>query len=153
MKRRYPDRYAWVDEVVRKATKSTLPAKATSAGLSKKERKRLKQRKRKFGNKTKDKFLLSYEWAVVRQEALRLNKDRWGIGRCEACGRGTADGVNLHVDHIKNRRQHPGLALDQSNLQVLCSQCNWGKSNRHDTDWRHDGDPLTSAYKATLAED
>jgi 5-methylcytosine-specific restriction endonuclease McrA len=36
---------------------------------------------------------------------------------------------------VKPRRTHPSRALDLSNLQVLCSTCNWGKGNRRD-DWR-----------------
>lgn len=155
MKRKYPDRYAWVDEVVKKATApAQKPKPPAPPGLTKKEKRRLKRRQKMFGKRAgRDKFLLSYEWAVARQEALRLAKRRMaGKLRCEACWRGPEDHVTLCVDHIKNRRDYPSLALDQSNLQVLCSQCNWGKSNRHSTDWR-DSDPLTNAYRATLAED
>lgn len=153
MKRTYHDRYSWVDEVVKKtATPARNPKPPV---LTKKEKRRLKRRQKLFGKRGgRDKFLLSYEWAVARQEALRLAKIRMGGKlRCEACWRGPEDHVTLCVDHIKNRRDHPQLALDQGNLQVLCSQCNWGKSNRHSTDWREEGGPLTNAYRATLAED
>ena len=42
----------------------------------------------------------------------------------------------MHVDHIKPRSTHPHLSLDESNLQVLCDDCNVGKSNRYEDDWR-----------------
>jgi hypothetical protein len=76
-------------------------------------------------------FLRSYEWRKVRYEALKNNN-----GTCELCGRGKPHGVLLHVDHIKPRRTHPHLALELSNLQVLCEECNHGKGNWDDTDWR-----------------
>ena len=57
-------------------------------------------------------------------------------GRCECCGRGRNDGIILHVDHIKPRKKYPELALDPKNLQVLCNECNHGKGNWDETDWR-----------------
>ena len=52
------------------------------------------------------------------------------------CGhRGTQDNP-LQVDHIKPRSKFPHLALEISNLQVLCRDCNLGKGNRDATDWR-----------------
>jgi 5-methylcytosine-specific restriction endonuclease McrA len=52
------------------------------------------------------------------------------------CGRRAGNGVVIHVDHIKPRSLYPELALEFSNLQVLCMDCNQGKSNRDFTDWR-----------------
>jgi 5-methylcytosine-specific restriction endonuclease McrA len=75
-------------------------------------------------------FLASKEWADVRYQALRQSG-----GRCRLCGNGAKEGAKLTVDHVKPRRTHPSRALDLSNLQVLCSTCNWGKGNRRD-DWR-----------------
>ena len=49
---------------------------------------------------------------------------------CQMCGIGRDDGAILEVDHI-----HPasrGGTNDPSNLQVLCRDCNAGKSNRLD---------------------
>ena len=51
---------------------------------------------------------------------------------CGASGKQTV----LHVDHIKPRSKYPELALDPNNLQVLCKDCNLGKSNLYNTDWR-----------------
>lgn len=55
---------------------------------------------------------------------------------CQCCGRGAKDGVVLHVDHIKPASLHPELAEDMENFQVLCGECNQGKGNKDDTDWR-----------------
>lgn len=76
-------------------------------------------------------FLKSYEWAKVRYKALMK------CGRkCLLCGRSPKDGIVLNVDHIKPRKTHPKLALDINNLQVLCGDCNHGKGNWDETDWR-----------------
>jgi 5-methylcytosine-specific restriction endonuclease McrA len=42
----------------------------------------------------------------------------------------------MNVDHIKPRHKYPHLAMDESNLQVLCATCNAGKGGRDETDWR-----------------
>ena len=47
---------------------------------------------------------------------------------CQMCGIGRKDGAILEIDHI-----HPvsrGGTNDPKNLQVLCRECNGGKSNR-----------------------
>lgn len=94
--------------------------------------------RRKTGAPTqRGSFYDTDEWRAVRFEALRLSD-----GRCCLCGRSKRDhGVVLHVDHIKPRSKFPELALTLANLQVLCEDCNLGKSNRDDTDWRS-GDVL-----------
>lgn len=76
-------------------------------------------------------FYTSDEWRAVRYEALR----RHG-GACQCCGARAATGKPLHVDHIKPRSKFPALELNVENLQVLCVDCNLGKSNRDETDWR-----------------
>lgn len=76
-------------------------------------------------------FLSSYEWRELRYKVLKTNN-----GKCELCGRGKAQGMILHVDHIKPRKHHPELALNITNLQVLCEECNHGKGNWDQTDWR-----------------
>lgn len=53
------------------------------------------------------------------------------------CGRSPKiHGVVIHVDHIKPRSKFPELALDVNNLQILCEDCNVGKLNRFETDYR-----------------
>lgn len=71
------------------------------------------------------------------------NKDRWlklryecfkKYGRkCLVCG---ATNQQLHVDHIKPKSIYPELCWDINNLQVLCKDCNFGKGNTDETDWR-----------------
>jgi len=77
-------------------------------------------------------FFNSNSWQRVRFEVLAEC-----AGCCQLCGRSYRDhGVMLEVDHIKPRSRFPSLVLDKSNLQVLCFDCNRGKSNRDTTDWR-----------------
>ena len=78
-----------------------------------------------------DAFLQSYEWKRLRMKVLK----RYGA-RCQCCGASPSDGAVMNVDHIKPRRLFPKLALDEDNLQVLCGDCNHGKGNWDQTDWR-----------------
>ena len=55
-------------------------------------------------------------------------------GKCLLCGI-SAKERPLDVDHIVPRSK--GGSDDKSNLQVLCSKCNRGKSNKDDTDFRN----------------
>jgi hypothetical protein len=79
-------------------------------------------------------FYFSDGWRAVRYQALRASK-----GTCVLCGTGPLPGKPLHVDHIKPRSRYPGLELDPDNLQVLCADCNLGKSNTDSIDWRKKG--------------
>lgn len=78
-----------------------------------------------------DQFYKSTKWRELRHVAL-VNSG----ARCTLCGASAKDGIQLHVDHIKPRSKYPELALDLDNLQILCEDCNLGKSNVDDTDWR-----------------
>jgi len=80
-------------------------------------------------------FYNTREWIAVRYQALRLSEHR-----CLSCGSSPNDGIRLHVDHIKPRSVRPDLSLNINNLQVLCEQCNLGKSNKYSDDFR----PATS---------
>lgn len=53
----------------------------------------------------------------------------------------------MNVDHIKPRRLFPWLALELKNLQVLCHDCNHGKGNWDQTDWRPSADDYTDESK------
>lgn len=77
-----------------------------------------------------DDFYATREWRELRYQALQANN-----GKCQCCGRTPAHGIVLHVDHIKPKSKFPHLALTLANLQVLCADCNIGKSNKDDTDW------------------
>lgn len=69
-------------------------------------------------------FYKSAKWLKLRAEVL-LESDR----HCAWCGRGVEHGTQLEVDHIKPRSKFPHLELVKSNLQVLCKDCNLGKSD------------------------
>lgn len=79
----------------------------------------------------RDGFYSRQEWQELRYKALVMHG-----AKCQCCGRGREDGTTIHVDHIKPRSKFPELSLVLSNLQVLCEDCNLGKSNKDDTDWR-----------------
>lgn len=84
-------------------------------------------------------FYSSREWRQLRVRVLQKYECK-----CMMCGRSPkVHGVVLHVDHIKPRSKHPELELDITNLQVLCEDCNLGKSNRYDTDYRPDDDEIS----------
>lgn len=77
-------------------------------------------------------FYESREWREARYEAIKKHGRR-----CLVCGRTPHDhGIAIHVDHIKPRSLFPELELCIDNLQVLCEDCNLGKSNRDSIDWR-----------------
>jgi 5-methylcytosine-specific restriction endonuclease McrA len=76
-------------------------------------------------------FYESAEWRRLRYEVI-LEQGR----KCAVCGRTPADGIIINVDHVRPLRKFPELALDKTNLQVLCHECNHGKGNWDETDWR-----------------
>ena len=80
---------------------------------------------------TTDAFLSSYEWRKLRMQALI----KYGR-KCMCCGATPATGAVMNVDHIKPRKRYPELALNIDNLQILCHDCNHGKGNWNETDWR-----------------
>lgn len=73
-------------------------------------------------------FYESREWRELRYQIIK----KYGR-KCQAC---YAVNVRIHVDHIKPISLFPELKLDQDNLQILCADCNLGKSNKDCTDWR-----------------
>lgn len=85
----------------------------------------------KYGKKPTNLFYDSEVWRSLRYQVLRRDG-----GKCVLCGVTAANGATLHVDHIKPRSLFPELELEITNLQVLCSDCNLGKSNTDQIDWR-----------------
>jgi hypothetical protein len=73
-------------------------------------------------------FYNSREWKELRFKALLIHGRK-----CLCCN---AVDKPLHVDHIKPVSKYPELKLELGNLQVLCEDCNLGKSNKHETDFR-----------------
>jgi 5-methylcytosine-specific restriction endonuclease McrA len=81
--------------------------------------------------KTKKEFYSSRSWKILRYQAF----EKYG-NRCQCCGAKPSDDITLHVDHVKPKSTHPELALDLNNLQILCEDCNVGKINQWDTNWK-----------------
>ena len=81
--------------------------------------------------KTKKDFYSSRAWKILRYQAF----EKYG-NRCQCCGARPSDDVVLHVDHVKPKSTHPELALDLNNMQILCDDCNIGKINQFQTDWK-----------------
>lgn len=78
-------------------------------------------------SKDRTKFYQSLAWKKFRYQTLV----RYGAA-CQCCGnRG-----KMRVDHIKPISKYWHLRLEPSNAQVLCNDCNWGKLNLDETDWR-----------------
>jgi hypothetical protein len=75
-------------------------------------------------------FYVTREWRELRYHAIKF------YGRtCMCCG---ASNTQIHVDHIKPRSIFPELELKLENLQILCVDCNLGKSNKDFTDFRNE---------------
>lgn len=89
-------------------------------------RTRQKKRSKKF-----DSFYDSWEWKKLRYQVLKKHG-----AKCMLCGRTPDDGAKICVDHIKPRALFPELELEESNLQVLCNDCNMGKGRWDESDWR-----------------
>ncbi|WP_230201321.1 HNH endonuclease [Xanthomonas euvesicatoria] len=76
-------------------------------------------------------FYTSRAWRELRYRFLARS-----TRQCTCCGARADQGATLHVDHIKPRSKYPELALDEGNLQILCDDCNMGKGNKDDADFR-----------------
>jgi 5-methylcytosine-specific restriction endonuclease McrA len=67
-------------------------------------------------------FYTSSEWRLIREQVIQEE------GRvCQRCRRYISNDNDLTVDHIKPRSKFPELALEKSNLQILCRKCNSAK--------------------------
>ena len=63
-------------------------------------------------------FYASAQWQLVRELVITEQ------GRiCQECERPIGDDCDLTVDHIKPKNKFPELALDKSNLHILCRRC------------------------------
>lgn len=85
----------------------------------------------------KTEFYASWEWRKLRFEVIQEH------GRaCQCCGAtpgmkyASGGPVRVCVDHIKPISKFWNLRLDRSNLQILCDECNQGKGNWDETDFR-----------------
>ena len=101
-----------------------------SLPAAKKKKESDKSKKKGVVRAKKQKFYDSWEWKALRFRAL---KD-YG-SKCQLCG-ATSKTDKICVDHIKPISLFWELRLDFENLQVLCDNCNKGKSNTDFTDFR-----------------
>lgn len=72
-----------------------------------------KRKREAFKTATRSALYQSPEWKALSRELIKEK------GYCEKCG----ERMNLQVHHIIPVRLAPQLALDRSNLQVLCRLC------------------------------
>lgn len=113
--------------LVRPPKKNKAPPAFTYGKAPKEKRGGRKVRHRR-DLKEKKNFYLSKRWKALRYDVLlKYGRD------CMLCG---ITARPPHIDHIKPRSKFPELAYEVSNLQVLCAECNEGKSNRDTTDFR-----------------
>lgn len=127
---KYMEKYPAKKEVKKKPSKAQRKAAAQLRRQAK--HKTVKTAVKVSGiDVTSTEFLSTYQWRKVRMEALK----KYGP-RCQCCGATPATGAIMNVDHIKPRKLFPSLALDVNNLQILCHDCNHGKGNWDQTDWR-----------------
>lgn len=113
----------------------------TKSHKPKNKKRRKRKNKLKFDSPNND-FYSSKEWRQVRYQVIKKHG-----GGCMACGRSKKDhGIVIHVDHIEPRSKRPELALCFDNLQLLCEDCNMGKSNTDRTDWR----PVSTDYEIAM---
>ena len=74
-----------------------------------------------------DNFYSTKEWHKLRSKTKAVwKRDGLCCGYCNKQIDWCVDKVV--VDHVLNRRQHPDLALDHTNLQVVHHRCNTKKA-------------------------
>ena len=79
-----------------------------------------------------DDFYSSEVWRKLRYRVLSAHRQV-----CMLCGRTPNEsGSSLHVDHIVPRSLDRSKELDFENCQLLCKDCNLGKSNLDTEDFR-----------------
>lgn len=114
--------------------KDIPPIKILNKGKGNKNSGRKKEKLARVSRLDNDDFYKSREWRELRVRVLEKYECK-----CMMCGRSPKDhGIVIHVDHIKPRSKYPELSLRINNLQILCADCNVGKSNKYQTDWRPD---------------
>lgn len=135
-------KYSW-DEICRYNSRyeemsKNLESKKTAYLASEEEQRRqeeARKRQEEERKRTKEREEERRKEAI-RQERSKLSASlRYDVlkrdnFRCTICGRSAADGVTLHVDHIKPVSK--GGKTEMSNLRTLCDYCNLGKSDKYD---------------------
>jgi predicted HNH restriction endonuclease len=94
-------------------------------------KKKKKPYSKPYGKGKTDSFYNSKEWRELRYRVIKKHG-----AMCMVCGRTPYEhDIIIHVDHIKPRSKFPALELDESNLQIMCEDCNVGKSNKDMIRW------------------
>lgn len=81
-------------------------------------------------------------WRKLSYLAKAIQKQKYGYLFCNACKVKEWDVdengqyISFHSDHVLPRSKYPERALDITNIQILCQECNLAKSNLDMTDWR-----------------
>ena len=75
-----------------------------------------------------DPFYKTARWQRVRRLVIQRDLPKG----CAICGEVFQELKNIHVDHVLNRKEHPGLAYDMDNLQAVHSYCHSRKTGRGD---------------------
>lgn len=115
----------------KKSSKNFLIMWSKKNGFDQVDVEKIHQAAKKFP-KIRKGFYSGWEWKKLRYRVLQ----EYGPV-CMCCGASSRDDdVRIVVDHIKPVSIYPELALDYDNLQVLCNDCNMGKSNTDYTDYR-----------------
>jgi len=111
-----------------------VPTPIFKAKAKSKKKRRNKKKLQYVSRADNQDFYSSQQWRTLRVRVMEKYECK-----CMMCGRSPkAHGVVIHVDHIKPRSRYPSLSLCFDNLQLLCEDCNIGKSNRYKTDYRPD---------------
>lgn len=92
--------------------------------------KAVKDKKPTYRHEAQD-FYKSTAWRSLRYDVLKEQG-----AKCQLCGRGRKHDIVLHCDHIMPLSKDWSKRLDKDNIQVLCDDCNLGKSNKDSIDWR-----------------
>lgn len=109
-----------------------IPAIKVKSSKKNKNRGKKKANRKRVSKFDNDQFYTSRDWRELRVRVL----EKYGC-KCMMCGESPKDhSIVIHIDHIKPRSKYPELSLEFSNLQLLCENCNLGKSNKFSTDWR-----------------
>jgi len=109
-----------------------IPALIIKTAKKSKNRGKNKAARQRVTRQDNDKFYASREWRELRVRVFEKYECA-----CMMCGRSPkVHKIIIHVDHIKPRSHYPELSLEFNNLQLLCEDCNLGKSNKYETDWR-----------------
>lgn len=90
-------------------------------------------------------FYKSKSWRKLRQQI--LERDNHECQECKRLGRVTlideSKHKSLEIDHIKELKDYPHLAMEEDNLITLCIRCHNKKHNRYQPFFRKKKEPIT----------